>query len=156
MSWISKGLGIAVLGLSLSAPSMAARVVVAGPRGVVGPRVVVRSYAPVVRPYVPVVRSYAPYGRYGFGYGYYRPAWSYPPYPLYAVQTTGQVKIDTDMKDATLYIDGGFVGPVRKFKKVDLRPGNHDIELRDASGDRLFNRRVQVIVGKSVELRMYS
>lgn len=139
MSWISKGLGIAILGLSLSAPSMAARVVVAGPQVVVGPRVVVRSYSP-----------------YGFGYGYYRPAWSYPAYPLYAVRNTGQVKIDTDMKDASLYIDGGFVGPVRKFKKVELRPGNHDIELRDASGDRLFDRRVQVIVGKSVELRAYS
>jgi hypothetical protein len=60
------------------------------------------------------------------------------------------------MKDASLYIDGGFVGPVRKFKKVELRPGNHDIELRDESGGRLFDRRVQVIVGKSVELRAYS
>ena len=141
MSWISKGLGIAIVGLSLSAPSMAARVVVAGPRVVVGPRL--------------VVRSYAPYG-FGYGYGYYRPGWSYPAYPLYAVHNTGQVKIDTDMKDASLYIDGGFVGPVRKFKKVELRPGNHDIELRDASGGRLFDRRVQVIVGKSVELRAYS
>jgi hypothetical protein len=69
---------------------------------------------------------------------------------------TGEVKIDTDMKDASLYIDGGFVGPVRKFKKVELRPGNHDIELRDTSGSRLFDRRVQVIVGKSIELRAYS
>ena len=60
------------------------------------------------------------------------------------------------MKDASLYIDGGFVGPVRKFKKVELRPGNHDIELRDAAGGRLFGRRVQVIVGKSVELKAYS
>ena len=140
MSWISKGLGIAILGLCLSSPSMAARVVV-GTRVVVGPRV--------------VVRSYAPFGWYG--YGYYGPGWVYPAYPVYALRpNTGEVKINTDMKDASLYIDGGFVGPVRKFKKVELRPGNHDIELRDASGDRLFDKRVQVIVGKSVELRFYS
>ncbi len=140
MSGISKGLGIAILGLCLSAPSMAAQVVV-GSRVVVGPRV--------------AVRSYVPFGWYG--YGYYGPGWGYPAYPLYAIRpNTGEIKINTDMKDASLYIDGGFVGPVRKFKKVELRPGNHDIELRDASGERLFDRRVQVIVGKSVELRAYS
>jgi hypothetical protein len=141
MSWISKGLGIAVLGLSLSAPSMAAQRVAVGARVVVGPRV--------------VVRSYAPFGWYG-GYGYYGPGWGYPVYPSYVRPNTGEVKIDTDMKDASLYIDGGFVGPVKKFKKVELRPGNHDIELRDGTGERLFDRRVQVIVGKSVELRAYS
>jgi len=146
MSWISKGLGIAVLGLSLTAPSMAAqvatRVVVARPHVVVAPRVVVRSYAPSG----------------WYGYGYYGPVWGYPVYPAYAYvrPNTGEVKINTDMKDASLYIDGGFVGPVKKFKKVELRPGNHDIELRNATGERLFDRRVQVIVGKSVELRAYS
>ena len=145
MSWISKGLGIAVLGLSLSAPAVAAqvtaRVVVARPRVVVAPRV--------------VVRSYAPFGWYG--YGYYGPGWGYPLYPSYVVRpNTGEVKIDTDMKDASLYIDGGYVGPVKKFKKVELRPGNHDVELRDGTGGRLFDRRVQVIVGKTVELRAYS
>jgi hypothetical protein len=147
MSWISKGLGIAVLGLTLSAPSMAAqvraRVVVAQPRVVVAP-------APRV-----VVRSYAPYGWYG--YGYYGPVWGYPAYPAYVVRpNTGEVKINTDMKDASLYIDGGYVGPVKKFKKVELRPGNHDVELRDGTGGRLYDRRVQVIVGKTVELRAYS
>jgi hypothetical protein len=140
MSRISKGLGIAVLGLCMSAPLMAAQVAV-GSRVVAGPRV--------------IVRSYAPFGWYG--YGYYGPGWGYPAYPVYAVRpNTGEVKIDTDMKDASLYVDGGFVGPVRKFKKFELRPGNHDIELRDASGGRLFDRRVQVVVGKTVELRAYS
>jgi hypothetical protein len=146
MSWISKGLGIAILGLCMSAPMsatlMAAQVVV-GSRVVVGPRV--------------IVRSYAPFGWYGYGYGYWGPGWVYPAYPVYAVRpNTGEVKIDTDMKDASLYIDSGFVGPVRKFKKVELRPGNHEIELRDASGGRLFDKRVQVIVGKTVEFRAYS
>src|SRR3954470_12535956 len=104
MSWILKGLGIAVLGLSLSAPAMAARVVVAGPRIVAGPRV--------------VVRPYRPFGWYGTGF--YGPVWRYPGYPYAVRPTTGEVKIDTDMKDASLYVDGGFVGPVRKFKKIEL------------------------------------
>jgi hypothetical protein len=120
---------------------MAARVVVArrapvGSRVVLGPRV--------------VVRSYAPFGR----YGYYGPGWGYPLYPTYAVrQNTGEVKIDTHMKDASLYVDGGYVGPVGKFKKFSLSPGNHDIELRDTTGRHVFDQRVHVLVGVSIQLR---
>ena len=40
------------------------------------------------------------------------------------------------------------------MKKFSLRPGNHDIEVRDASGRSLFHERVQVLIGKTVDLKM--
>jgi len=63
------------------------------------------------------------------------------------------VKIDTRLKDASVYVDGGFVGPVSKFKKFALQPGNHDIELRDASGRTIFQQRIQVLVDRTTEIR---
>lgn len=154
MSWISKRLGIAILGLFMTTPLMAARVVVAQ-RHVASPRVVAGSRV-VAGPRV-IVRSYAPNGWYGYGYGYYGPAWAYPAYPVYAPRpNTGEIRIKTDMKDASLYVDSGYVGPVRKFKKFSLSPGNHDIELRTESGGLLFDKRIQVLVGKSIELKIAS
>jgi hypothetical protein len=98
-----------------------------------------------------VVRSYAPFG----WYGYYGPG-LYPDYGYYSYglrPATGQIKIDTHMKDGSVYVDGGYVGPIDKFKKFDLSPGNHDIELRDGAGHSIFSQRIQVIVNKSVEIK---
>jgi hypothetical protein len=33
-----------------------------------------------------------------------------------------------------------------------LRPGSHDLELRDASGQTIFQERVDVLVGKTIKL----
>jgi hypothetical protein len=131
MNWLSKTLGIAALVTLMAAPSMAAYHLV-GPRFVVGPRVFV-----------------------GPGYGYFGPSWRYPYYrPAYALgPATGQVKIDTHLKDASVYVDGGFVGPVNKFSKFGLLPGNHNIELRDASGQTIFHQKVQVLVDRTTEIR---
>jgi hypothetical protein len=101
------------------------------------------------------VVPYAYYGYYGPGwYGYYGPGWYYP-YGAYYTErpVLGDVKINTHMKDVSVYVDGGYVGPISKFKKFSLKPGNHDIELRDFSGRGIFNQRVQVIANRSVELR---
>jgi hypothetical protein len=135
MRWYSKLAGIAMLIALMEAPSMAA------PQ-----RVVVRPYAPVI------VR---PHFYYGPGwYGYWSP-WYYSWPPAYAVTpTTGEVKIDTHLKDASLYVDGGYVGPIDKFTKFHLRPGNHDIEVRDPSGETIFRERVQVILDKTTEIRV--
>jgi hypothetical protein len=48
----------------------------------------------------------------------------------------------------------GFADRVEKAKKFALRPGTHDIELRDSDGRILFQERVAVIVGKTTELRV--
>lgn len=131
MRWFSKALGIAMVTTVVAAPSFAAPVIV-------------RGYAPViVRPY----RFYGP----GW-YGYWGPGWY--PRPAYAIgPATGEVKIDTHMKNASVYVDGGYVGPIDKFKKFQLVPGNHDVELRDLSGQTIMKQRVQVILDKTVEIR---
>jgi len=143
MYWFSKAAWIAILTGLMVTPAMSQQVVV-WPR-VVGPPVIVRPYAPLI------VRPYLYYGPGWYGYwspSYYR--WA----PAYAVApSTGEVKIDTHLKDASLYVDGGYVGPIDKFKKFHLRPGDHDIELRDPSGSTIFKERVQVILNKTIELR---
>src|SRR5262245_31323032 len=67
----------------------------------------------------------------GWDYGWPRAYWG-PSYVV--VPQAGEVKIDTHMKDASIYVDGGYAGQTAKLKDFDLRPGNHDIEIRDAEG----------------------
>ena len=84
---------------------------------------------------------------YPYPYGY--------PYPIdYMSEHYGYVKIKTDLKDAKVYVDGGFANRIEKAKKFALRPGNHDIELRDSDGRTLFRERVAVLVGKTTELHV--
>jgi hypothetical protein len=95
-------------------------------------------------------------------YFFYGPAWYGHPAPRYyswppaytVGSSTGQVKIDTHLKDALLYVDGGYVGPTDKFKKFHLKPGIHDVEMRDTSGATIFRERVQVILDKTTEIRV--
>ena len=58
----------------------------------------------------------------------------------------GYVKIKTDRKDASVYVDGGFADRIEKAKKFALRPGTHDIELRDSDGRTLYRERIAVLV----------
>src|SRR5215813_8521885 len=108
----------------------------------------------VVRPY----RVYRPV----WGLTFYYPSWYYPysyPYSygwpqVYVAPRMGTVKIQTRLKDAGIYVDGGFAGMTGKLKEFSLQPGNHDIEVRNASGQTLFHERVQVLFGKTVEVRL--
>ena len=98
-----------------------------------------------------VVRPY-----YGFGY-WNGPGWYYPGQrPAYVIpqSRTGEVKIVTRFKYALVFVDGGYAGVAEKLKHFDLSPGNHDIELRDPSGKTIFQERVQVILGKTTEIRV--
>src|SRR5215471_11733340 len=84
------------------------------------------------------------------------PFFTYPyPYAYpsdYMAANFGIVKIKTDRKDASVYVDGGFADRIEKAKKFALRPGNHNIELRDSDGRTLYKERVAIIVGKTTEL----
>jgi hypothetical protein len=99
-----------------------------------------------------------PYVAYGYGWG---PAW-YPAYPAYYPRTGvyavvprgGDVKIQTHLKDASVYVDGGFAGVTGKLKDFKLQPGNHDIEVRDVAGRTMFHDRVHVLEGKTVDIRL--
>lgn len=106
------------------------------------------STAPQPQPhvvFVEPVRIFDPFFEYPYPYTYE---------PEYMSQNFGYVKIKTDLKDANVYVDGGFADPIKKAKKFALRPGNHEIELRDSDGRTLFREKVAVLVGKTTELRV--
>jgi hypothetical protein len=89
-------------------------------------------------------------------YGFYSPGWYYwPSRPVFvAAPVTGDVKIDTHLKDASVYIDGGYAGVTAKLKHFSLQPGNHDIEVRDSANRMLYRERVRVLLGKTVEIKL--
>ena len=100
-------------------------------------------------------------GGYGPGWGWYGPGWGwYGPYGWgwgygygYApVPNSGQVKIENVAKDALVYVDGGYAGTAGKLKKFSLRPGSHNIELRDPSGHAFHQEKIQVLPGKTLEI----
>jgi hypothetical protein len=64
------------------------------------------------------------------------------------------VKVETERKDASVYVDGGFAGPVAKMHKFDLPQGNHNIELRDSDNRSIYSERVHVIPGKTVKIKV--
>ena len=134
MSRLSKIVTVFSLVLLLAVPALAQR---GFHGGFGGPRVFVG-----VGPY------------YGYGYGYYGP---YPYYPGYGYAyathpNMGDVKIDTKIKNGSIYVDGGYAGETGKLKKFSLTTGNHDIEMRDSAGNSVFKERVEVIPGKTVEI----
>src|SRR5438552_645886 len=90
------------------------------------------------------IRVFDPFFAYPYPYAYE---------PDYMAANFGYVKIKTDRKDASVYIDGGFADKIEKAKKFALRPGNHDIELRDSDGRTLYREKVAVTIGKTTELR---
>lgn len=104
-----------------------------------------------------------PHVAFGYGYGW-GPAWYYSPYyypayypvgGVYAVAPRGgEVKIDTHLKDASVYVDGGFAGSTAKLKHFSLKSGNHDIEVRNTAGQTLFHDKVQVLPGRTVEIKL--
>lgn len=81
--------------------------------------------------------------------GYPEP-WAFGP-RYFPAPTTGELKINTEDKDARVYVDGGYLGIVRKVKKFDLRPGSHTIELRDARGNVLYKGKVAIVPGHTTE-----
>ena len=104
-----------------------------------------------------IIRPYFAYGPYYPYYGFYGPRWYYP-YNYYhyvpAAPPTGDVKVDTHRKGGSIYVDGGYAGETSKLKKFPLRPGNHDIEVRDAAGNTLYRDRVQVLAGKTTDIKI--
>jgi hypothetical protein len=99
-------------------------------------------------------RYYGPafYGPSWYGPGWYGSGWAPYGYGYNAAPTTGSVKFETRMKDAAVYVDGGYAGTVGELKTFHLRPGDHNLELRDHDGHSIFQERVSVIVGKTLKI----
>jgi hypothetical protein len=96
------------------------------------------------------VRVFVGGGYYG---GFYRPFWG--PYwgPAYytGYPNAGEVKLDTKVKDAGVFINGAYAGTTHDNKTMHLRPGTYNIEIRE--GDRTpFAERVYVVAGKTLHL----
>ena len=78
------------------------------------------------------------------------------PYPLpdyYLAANYGEVKVDTHHEYAEVYIDGGYAATITKLKKfAALRPGAHEITLRNSDGETFYHKRVAVLVGQTTKL----
>jgi len=110
---------------------------------------------PVVsaRPFVVVGGGFYGPGFYGPGWGWYGPGY-YGPYG-YAYERapiSGGVKVDTKMKDAGVYVDGSFAGTVGELKTFQLRPGEHNIDVRTHDGNSFYQERINVIAGKTIKI----
>lgn len=102
------------------------------------------------------------WGGYGPGWGWYGPGWGwgwdYPyygggyPYAEGPSHPYGEVKITGVGKDAMVYVDGGYAGRVGDLKKFRLSAGNHEIELRDPSGQAFHQEKINVLPGKTLEI----
>src|SRR5882724_3663589 len=88
--------------------------------------------------------GFAPYGWYGYGW--------YGPYGMYgATPNAGTVKLDTNIKDAEVFINGYYAGTAGKLKSMVLRTGNYNIEIR-APGRASFQQQIYVVPEKTMKL----
>ena len=75
-----------------------------------------------------------------YGYGYY-----------YGYPNAGQVKLDTKVKNAEVFINGAFAGTTHENKTMHLRPGTYNIEIRELGATK-FTEQVYVVPGKTLHL----
>jgi len=147
-SWKAPLVAVIALGTCFaSVPAARAAVVVARPRVVFRPGLYARAWYP----------------RFGFGWGWgWGPAWygrawgpgwwwGGPGYYYYGPRA-GHVKIVTPDKSASVFVDGGYIGTVGHVKKFPLRPGNHEVQLRDPNGHTFYRQEVRVLPGKTVDI----
>lgn len=93
-----------------------------------------------------------------YGGGWYRPYWgSYwgpywaPAYGYYYYPNAGEVKLDTKVKDAQVFINGAYAGTTSENKSMHLRPGNYKLEIKEA-GQTRYAENVYVVAGKTMKL----
>src|SRR6266567_1338075 len=97
------------------------------------------------------VHGFVAVGRPYYYGGFYRPYWGPywgPYYGMGAYPNSGQVKLDTKVKDAQVFINGAYAGTTHQNKSMYLRPGNYNIEIREG-GRTQFAKRVYVVAGKT-------
>ncbi|HYW47856.1 MAG TPA: PEGA domain-containing protein [Bryobacteraceae bacterium] len=89
-------------------------------------------------------------GYYGGGYSpFWGPYWG--PYGFYGYPNAGEVKLDTKVKDAQVFINGSYAGTTHENKTMHLRPGTYNIEIREG-GRTPFAERVYIVAGKTLHL----
>lgn len=86
-----------------------------------------------------------------YPYGWYGPYYGYPYGPYMGVPNAGEVKLDTNIKDAEVFIDGVYAGTVGQLKTMTMRPGRYTIGVR-APGREPFEQQIYVVAGKTMKL----
>ena len=86
-----------------------------------------------------------------YGYGYAPYGYGYGPYYGYSRPTTGQVKLDTKVKDAEVFVNGNYSGTTKELKSMNLKPGDYNLEIR-VEGREAFHQDIHVIAGKTMTL----
>jgi hypothetical protein len=91
--------------------------------------------------------------------GWYRPFWGpywgpygAPYYGSYYLPNSGEIKLDTKVKDAQVYINGAYAGTTHQNKTMYLRPGSYKLEIKEA-GRTQYAERVYVTAGKTLHIR---
>src|SRR5690242_9303098 len=101
----------------------------------------------IVRPYYG--GFYRPYWGPYWG-AYWGPYWGYSNF-YDAHPNTGEVKLETKVKDAQVFINGSYAGTTKENKTMYLREGSYNIEIREGDATP-FAQRVYVTPGKTVKL----
>ena len=55
---------------------------------------------------------------------------------------------------ARIYVDGAYAGTAQQLGSFPLKPGSHQIELRDATGQTMYNQQINVILGKTLKIKV--
>jgi PEGA domain len=106
------------------------------------------SASAAIRGFVGVGRPF--YG--GYYGGFYSPYWG-PAYGgyYYGHPNAGEVKLDTKVKDAQVFINGAYAGTTHEAKSMYLRPGTYNVEIRE-QGHTQYAEKVYVVAGKTLHL----
>lgn len=123
-------------GLLILAASLAMLVPVSAPAAV-------RGFVGIGRP---VYGGY--YG--GFYAPYWGPYWGPAGY-YYGHPNAGEVKLDTKVKDAGVFINGAYAGTTHQNKSMYLRAGTYNLEIREAGAVR-YAEKIYVVPGKTLHL----
>jgi hypothetical protein len=101
---------------------------------------------------VPMIRSWGWYGPFGYynAYGPYGAYGFYRPYTVYNLNA-GEVKLETNVKNAEVFINGAYAGTAGKLKTIRLRADAYNLELR-APGYASYVQKVFVIAGKTLRV----
>ncbi len=95
-----------------------------------------------------------------FGYGGFYDPWGWGPYwyggPYWGygystLSGMGKVKIQTQLKDAQVFVDGAYAGTTSQTKDMWLKSGAHNLEVR-AAGHPRYAERVYVLSGKTLKI----
>jgi hypothetical protein len=91
--------------------------------------------------------AFGPWGWYGPAYGPY-----YGGYPVFSHPNAGQLRIDTKVKEAQVFINGAYAGTAKEMKSTWLKQGDYQVEVRMPTGEK-FDTRIYVSNGKTIHVR---